>query len=105
MLLFIFTGEILHQNPRFGHTIGGEPFYEATVNDANGNKSVIFSSPTFCRNLAECPEMHLDGTFKIVPRQPAAYQLLTVMVIQYGHVSNIILLLHVINNGVNAKPS
>lgn len=49
--------------------------------------AVILLSQNFEAQLGTAQEFHLDGHFKMCPNIHGVYQLLSIMTVQYGHVS------------------
>lgn len=85
-------GAFLGVMPRFGLTLQGDEFYRGTIVDQNGHAGVLFASPTILARVPHLIQLHIDGTFKVVPPVPYSYQLLTVSVIFFDKVrKNLIL--------------
>lgn len=80
-------GTLCQANERFGK-IRDREFCRGAVGEGN-LLSVLFLSEELKHLLVEAKEIHVDGTFKTRPRKPASSQLLTIMVVHYGYVSNI----------------
>lgn len=81
-------GLALEARERYGHTMQGQPFYRATLQDDDGDTAVVFVSPTIEERLTpECTHAHFDATFKVTPAVPQSYQLLTMSVILFDTVS------------------
>ena len=45
------------------------------------SSSLIFYNNKFLRELSDIEEVHIDGTFKMTPRIPEVYQLLTLIAV------------------------
>lgn len=73
---------------RFGETLQGQAFFLTTL--VTGNcQTAVFSDVEFARKVLanrESAEIHIDGTFKVVPHG-VAYQLVTIHCMHLGHVS------------------
>lgn len=82
-------GEAMEANPQLGVDADGGQFFRQTLVDGNGGTAVIFVSTTLSDRFHDCTHIHLDATFKVVPRVPPAYQLLTLSSIYFDHVSSL----------------
>lgn len=69
---------------RFGK-IHGEPFFNNVLGDG---KILLFVIPQLIHLGVNSAELHLDGTFKCIPRKPKARQLFILMSVYKDHVSS-----------------
>lgn len=58
--------------------IPGQAIFRGGFRDTDDNWGLIFMSQHSLDLLSVARELHIDGTFKVVPRQPYASQLLTI---------------------------
>lgn len=73
---------------RFSHTIRGTQFFRGClIGDGDVGTSVVFASPHFLEKVQCARELHIDGTFKVTPRAPKCFQLVTIMTVHYNQVS------------------
>lgn len=64
----------------------GTKFYYKRVGEAN-TESIVFIVEPLENLIKETKEIHLDGTFKVVPNAPASRQLFTILFMKSDHVS------------------
>jgi len=68
-----------------------QPFYPEWIVDGNGNFSVMYA----CQQLIDsvviqgATELHVDGTFKVVPAMPHCRQLFIIHLILQNHLRTI----------------
>lgn len=62
-------------------------FYRRILKASDGSLTVVFANEQFVSSMSNSVVVHVDATFKVVPRHPESYQLLTVFVNKYDHVS------------------
>lgn len=82
----MYAEDIIKYHQRYGQ-VNGKPFYSATVGK-EGERSIIFMNQDLNNLMLDCQELHVDGTFKILPRKPNCRQLMTIMAVAHDHVSN-----------------
>lgn len=75
-----------HQN--LGNTRDGKPYFRRGVTGSSEEGSIaIFASPNFEELLETCPDFHVDGHFKSVPKVAGVYQQVTLSPLSFDHVS------------------
>lgn len=77
------------------------------VTDDDDCQHIIFYDKDFIRQLftRSVSKVFIDGTFKTTPNLFGAYQLVTVMVVAYGHVSGLLLQMLVKNSLSSLLPN
>lgn len=82
-----FKTSIREHMRRFGQLDEGEQFFETEMIH---HAIALFVVRRLIQLAENCEEIHLDGTFKIVPRKPKSRQLFVIMVVFQDYVSDII---------------
>lgn len=69
-------------------TKDGEPFVQGVVQDTRGRTALICANRRYLQShFKETQQIFVDGTFKVAPRKPAVYQIVTIFDVTQGHVS------------------
>lgn len=71
--------------------VDGNKFYYGKYGEGDC-ESVIFVVPTLAHLLSSTDEIHMDGTFKTIPKKPHSRQLFTIMAVEDDNVSQHIIL-------------
>lgn len=71
---------------------GGGRFFLGNI-ESGGFEAALFGDPELLAELGSHKQLHIDSTFRCVPRKPAAYQLLSVHFREGENVSIIYFLL------------
>lgn len=87
-------GEILLQEQYFGRwgstKDGKEYFRTVLVGSEDEGISLVWLSENFMGLMSSCESFHIDGHFKSVPNVAGVYQQLTIMPVDYDHVSTLL---------------
>jgi hypothetical protein len=77
--------EVKRQKDKFDN-VYGESFLSGVVGEGE-ESAIIFIIKQMKELLASSEELHIDGTFKCVPKKPKSMQLCTIMTVYEGQVS------------------
>lgn len=65
-----------------------QPFARELLVGEDGSRTMVFANQYMCDQLLEgAPELHIDGTFKVVPNAAGMRQLVTIHVMHMARVS------------------